>query len=84
MKLISQKHYSKALSTSIMWKMESLNKFITKYKLPISMQFKEFVFAKFIYNLHVWNMEPMNFSMEKLKNKSAQKEMKKSLMGINQ
>ncbi len=40
-------------------------------------------FAKFIYNLQVWNMEPMKFSMEKFKNKSAKEEMKKSLMGIN-
>jgi hypothetical protein len=65
-----------------MWKMESLNKCITKYKLPISMQFKECVFAKF--NLQVWNMKPMKFCMEKLKNKSTKEEMKKSLMGINE
>jgi hypothetical protein len=67
-----------------MWKMESLNKCITKHKFPISMQFKECVFAKFIYNLQVWNMEPMKFSMEKLKIKSAKEVMKKSLMGINE
>ncbi len=78
MKLIFRKHYSKALSTSIMWKMESLNICITKYRLPISMQFKECVFAKLIYNLQIWNMELMKISM-----KSTKEEMKKSLMGIN-
>jgi len=54
------------------------------YKLQISMKFKKCVFAKFIYNLQVWNMEPMNFFMEKLKNKSSKEKMKKSLMGINE
>jgi hypothetical protein len=53
MKLIFGRHYSKALSTSIIRKMESLNKCITKYKLPISMQFKECVFA----NLQLTSME---------------------------
>jgi hypothetical protein len=67
-----------------MWKMQSLNKCITKYKIPISMQFKECVFAKFIYNLQVWNMEPMKFSMEKVKNNSSKEEMKKSLIRINE
>jgi hypothetical protein len=49
MKSIFGKHYSKAPSTS----KESLNKCITKYKLPISMQFKECVFA----NLQLTSME---------------------------
>lgn len=61
--------------------MESLNKCTTNYKLPISMQFKECVFAKFIYNLQAWNMEPMKFAMAKLKKKISQGRNEKIIDG---
>jgi hypothetical protein len=58
-----------------MWKMESLNKGIKNFQFQCNS--KTFFFAKLIYNLQVWNMEPMKFAMAKFKKKLAKEEMKK-------